>query len=117
MKSLKVKNDSGILSMINYIDRDNEISNIKSMEVNTLQIEYRFDSKEKIFEKAKELLEKIYLIILNIEKIINEKYKLPLFLPQKISTKDLGKIVKNPLQLVFKGRVLSNYTRICFNFR
>ncbi len=99
MKDLDVKNNNGVMSIINYVERDNVISNIKSMEENTLQIEYRFDIKDEIFKKSKDLAEKIYEIFLKIEKIISNKYKLEETFPKKISSKELKKIIKNPAHI------------------
>ena len=90
---LELKNNNGVASFINYIDRDLEITNTASMEVNTLQIEYRFDNKEIAIGKAKDLGKLIYNIILRVQANIQNKYKkLNTKLPKNIMIKELSKI-------------------------
>jgi|GEM_PF-2062176 len=63
------------------------------MEVNTLQIEYRFENKEIILDKAKDLAKELYNIILKIQDKIKQKYKnLNQALPKLITLKELSKI-------------------------
>jgi len=90
---LNINNNNGIAAFINYIDRDLEITNTSSMEVNTLQIEYRFENKEIILDKAKDLAKELYNIILKIQDKIKQKYKnLNQALPKLITLKELSKI-------------------------
>jgi len=89
------------MSSINFIDRDNEVSNVSSMEINSLQIEYRFDSKEKILEKAKPYLkyteEDLADIIEDLARAFEEPLKNRMFLRPETAQ---GPYVNFPQEIV-----------------
>lgn len=89
---LEVKNNHGIGSFLNFVNRDEEITNTKSMEKNMFQLEYRFDNEKAIFDKARD----INTILVNIIKKIEEKLvkRFPVFkakLPKNINIKDFNR--------------------------
>lgn len=88
---LNLKTNSGVLSQIKYINRDIEISNIKSFENNFIEIEYVYENEKNINQKSNELLISIYNIIWEIvtntfakdEKIKSAK------IPRKLSIEEI----------------------------
>lgn len=94
LKELEIKNNNGVASLINYISRDEQITNVRSLEKNTLQIEMRYDNKNTVDNKVMEYND----IIINAFKIVEEKLihkypkKLKKKLPLKQVIKDASKI-------------------------
>lgn len=75
LKILNIKNNNSIGTFVSYIERDNEIKNSISLERRKLEIEYRFDNKEKIFDKIQELFSIIYSIINETQEEISKQYE------------------------------------------
>lgn len=96
IKKLDIKNNNSILTMVSYIDRDEEIKNTQSLEKRKLLIEYRYDStdRDKVFEKALNLNNFIYDSLKKVQKEIVIQY--PELkggeLPNSIDEKELKKI-------------------------
>lgn len=92
-KKLEIKNNNGIASHIKYINRDEEITNTKSLEKNTIQIEIRYDNKDASFKKGLELTELIFASIKQLEtKLISKYASLKRTLPSKNIIKDSSKL-------------------------
>ncbi len=94
LDKLEIKNNNAIATFINYIDRDTEIKNTQSLEKRKLLIEYRYDNKEKVFEKAQELEKMIYEVIKFVNRELISQY--PVLrnnaLPETLDSKELKKI-------------------------
>lgn len=74
LKILEVDNNNGILTKLNFINRDVNISNICSMEKNILAIEYRFDNKKQSFQKSQEISKIIYNILFSLKKELKKTF-------------------------------------------
>ncbi len=96
ISKLDIKNNNGIAMLANYIDRDVEIRNTKSMEQRKLLIEYRFDSENQdyVFKKANELNKLVYDSIKQVQKDLIIKFPelKDNLLPKTIDEKDLKKV-------------------------
>ncbi len=93
LKELNIKNNNGIASFINFIDRDEEITNTQSIEKNTLQMEFRYDNKANAFAKAEEYNEIILSALKSVESSLSAKYpKLKKVFPDKNTTKEVSRI-------------------------
>lgn len=93
LKLLNIKNNNGIASFINFIDRDEEVTNTQSVEKNTLQFEFRYDNKNNAFKKAEEYSEILLSAIKTIEsKIVNKYSGLKKVFPKKNTIKDVSRI-------------------------
>lgn len=93
LKELDIKNNNGVASFINYINRDEEITNIKSIEKNTLQLEFRYDNKAKAYDKSIELKNIVINAIKTLEALLINTYpKLHKVIPTKETIKEVSKI-------------------------
>lgn len=93
LKELEIKNNNGVASFINYISRDEEITNVKSLEKNTLQIEMRYNNKNGALEKALEFKDIVIEALKTVEaELINKYPKIKKTLPNKQVIKDSAKI-------------------------
>lgn len=94
LNKLEIKNNNAVATFVNYIDRDTEIKNTQSLEKRKLLIEYRYDNKEKVYEKAQEINTMVYDIIkyVNKEVIINYPILRNNVLPDVLDVKELKKI-------------------------
>lgn len=89
--SLDIKNNSGIIVVTNYIDRDIEIKNTESIEKNIINIEYRYDNKDKILDKSLEIKNEIINTVKKIQIEINNMFKIKLSdLPKNIIENKFG---------------------------
>jgi aspartate--ammonia ligase len=66
VKKLNIENNHGVITKLNYINRDEEISNIVSMEKNVLSIEYRYDNKKKAYDKLSNIIDEVYLALTTV---------------------------------------------------
>jgi asparagine synthetase A len=100
LSRLEIKNNNGIASFVNYVSRDQEISNIKSMEKNELQIEYRFDNPEvtsqKMVELAQETFSSLKQILSGLKKRFNS---LLIELPDEMDLVDFDKVKKQKTKI------------------
>lgn len=93
LKLLEVKNNNGIGSFLNYISRDEEITNVNSLEKNLFQIEIRYDNKKNVFQKGKDFSDILISSIREVEtKLLTRFAKLKKTIPTNITTKDVSRI-------------------------
>lgn len=95
LEVMEIKNNNAIATFTTSIDRDVEIKNTQTMERRSIHIEYRFDNKKIIFEKATEINKTLISIIKNVEKVVCERFPaLKTNMPKNITEKKMSRINK-----------------------
>lgn len=99
VKKLEITNNKGIITKTSFINRDEEITNISSMEKNIIQIEYRFDNSKIIFKKLDELINIVYDVLFLIFKEFKFDYeKINYNIPKTLKTFSMNHYNEDKIQ-------------------